>query len=135
MPNATLAWRTKHAGVKLTDINKTVAKMVSVAKKVKDLNGDGEVQASELKKVAAKSGPKLAKLMETIRYGSGFWARDAQPGGNPYFSHNEFIDDYAWQKGFFKAMDKDGDGKLNAAELKGASSKMKQAIVEFVTGK
>ena len=132
MANATLQWRNQHAGVKLTDIKKAVDKMVGVAKKVKDLNGDGEAQASELKKAAAPHGTRLAKTMETIRYGSGFWARDAVAGGNPHFSYHEFLDDYRGLNRTFKAMDKDHDGRLSASELRGANSRIKQSVIEYV---
>jgi hypothetical protein len=133
MANATLQWRTKHAGVTLKALNRTVDKMVAIAKKTKDLNGNGEAERFELAAAAkkAKASPKLLKLMETIRSGSGFYARDAVGGGNPNFSHNEFLDDYRWMKDGFRHLDKDKDGKLDVKELRGVSSKMRQAVVEY----
>ena len=132
MAGATLSWRNQHAGVKLATINKAVDRMVGLARKVKDANHDGEAQASELKTAVGTRSPKLLKTMEAIRSGSGFWARDATPGGNPNFSFNELIDDYKNFKGTFRAMDANHDGKLDAKELRGANSKMKQAVIEFV---
>jgi hypothetical protein len=131
MAGATLSWRNQHAGVKLSSIKSAVDKMVTVAKKTKDLNNTGEAEKFELKK-AVGNNPRLLKVMESIRSGSGFWARDAVSGGNPYFSYNEFLDNYRDMKATFTRMDADKNGKLDAKELRGANSKMKQAVIEYV---
>jgi hypothetical protein len=72
--------------------------------------------------------------MEEVRSGSGFWARDALPGGNPRFSFNEFVNDYTGFAERFTGMDKDRDGALDAQELKGANSKMTRAVIDYTVG-
>ena len=127
MANASLAWRTQHAGVKLSDIKTLSKQMTTIARKVKDANGDGEAQASELKKAAAPAGKEIAALMEKIRYGSGFYARDAIAGGNPVFAYNEFVDNYKDLPEQFGWLDGDKNGVLDVKELRGVNSKMRQS--------